>query len=49
MTMENVPQNEKNLISHNYYVQQLMENQYAPIDMCNINKLRHWTTLQSGV
>lgn len=43
MTMENVQQDEKTLLLNYYVQQQLMENQYIPIDMWNINKHRHWT------
>jgi len=46
---ENVPQNEKLISLLDYFVEQLTENQNVPIEMWNINKERHRTTMQSKV
>jgi len=36
MIMKYVPQNEKLTLFLDYYVQQLMENQDVPIEMCDV-------------
>jgi len=43
MMVENVPQNEKLTLFHDYFVKHWMESQNVPIEMWNINKHRHMT------
>ena len=43
MVMENVAKNEKLTLFLDYYIQNLMESQNDPIEMCNINMNRHRT------